>query len=146
MNIRNCEKADLRACAELFAEVFSEPPYNEKWSIRDAKAYIERFWRIEPDHCLVAEKNGRIEGVLLGFSYPFQNRTDFTIQELFVRREARRQGIARALIGCVLEDFSIDTVVSLIVNEKSDAAIFYERLGLSQNRQYKFYSGHIRND
>ena len=146
MNIRNCEKADLIAYAELFVEVFSEPPYNEKWSIRDAKAYIKRFWRIEPESCLVAEKDGGTEGVLLGFSYPWQNRKDFTVQELFVRKKARRQGIARALIGCVLEDFPIDTAVSLVVNEKADAAIFYERLGLSQNKQNKFYSGHIRND
>ena len=141
MNIRKCEKTDLQACASLLVEVYSEPPYNERWSLSNAEAYLERFWNIEPERCLVAENNGRIEGVLFGFSYPWQKRINFYIQEIFVRKGARRQDIGYSLIRHATKDLGLDVSISLVANEATEAAAFYQKLGLSQHRHYKFYTG-----
>ena len=36
MTIRDLQPADVAACAKLFMEVFSSPPWNEAWTLDSA--------------------------------------------------------------------------------------------------------------
>jgi ribosomal protein S18 acetylase RimI-like enzyme len=142
--IRKCLDGDLEACVTLFVEVFAEPPYQEEWNFRDARAYLERFWRLSPEECFVAMNNQKIEGALFGYSYPWQGGRNYYVHELFVYKTNRRRGLGRSLIEHAVENSGPGTTVSLIANEQSAAAKFYEKLGLSQHPYYKFYCGRVR--
>ena len=52
--IRTITSEDLKNCTRLFVKVFSEWPYEESWSVTQAHHYLSRFWKFDPDHCLVA--------------------------------------------------------------------------------------------
>ena len=144
VRIRTCHESDLPSCTDLFCEVFSEPPYGEKWSATDAHAYLGRFWRIEPSTCLVAVQDAAIEGALFAYSYPYLGQLACLVQELYVRRCSRRRGIGRALIEDLLRSLGTQVSVCLVAHEGAPAAAFYEKLGLAQHRYYKFYCGQPR--
>ncbi|MBN1343331.1 MAG: hypothetical protein JXQ73_11660, partial [Phycisphaerae bacterium] len=52
-------------------------------------------------------------------------------------------GVGSSLIRSAVRQFGPETSVSLIANEASPAARFYESLGLAQHRFYKFYCGQV---
>lgn len=90
--IRPIAREDLEDCARLFVEVFAEPPYRESWSASRALAYLDRFWSFDPDHCLLALDGEEVIGALFGYRYPWRDRVNYYIQELFVRAGRRRSG------------------------------------------------------
>ena len=151
MTIRPCRNQDLPACAALMVEVFGAAPFDEDWEVPDAEAYLRRFWLFDPDGCLLADHEGEIVGLLVGYSYPWQGQPVFYLQELFVRTAWRRQGIATALVRRFLEPgggaatlAAGGTALSMIAHEKLVAGCFCDQLGLVQHPDYKFYCGRIK--
>ena len=65
--IRAVTSEDMIACAGLFAKVFSEWPYEESWTIAQAHHYLYRFWRFDPEHCLVALDKDEAIGAMFGY-------------------------------------------------------------------------------
>ena len=140
--IRAATSEDMIACAGLFVKVFSEWPYEESWTIAQAHHYLDRFWRFDPEHCLVALDKDEVIGAMFGYCYPWQNRINYYMQELFVEADRRRSGHGRKLVRHLLDGLGeSDTSMSLIANEATPAAAFYQELGLRQHRYYKFYCG-----
>ena len=143
--IRPIAREDLEDCARLFREVFAEPPYRESWSAAQALDYLERFWRFDPEHCLLALDGEEVTGAMFGYCYPWRNRVNYYIQELFVRADRRRSGRGRGLIRHLLDSLGgTRASISLIANRTTPAAKFYEELGLRQHQRYKFYAGTVR--
>ena len=142
--IRPIANEDLEDCARLFVEVFAEPPYRESWSASRALAYLDRFYRFDPDHCLLALDGEDVIGALFGYCYPWRDRVNYYIQEFFVRAGRRRSGHGRRLIRHLLDTLEdTEASISLIANEATPAAAFYEELGLRQHRYFKFYAGRV---
>ena len=86
-----------------------------------------------------------MQGVLIGYSYPWKEGITYHIQELYVSPSVRRQGVAGALVRHAMSALQAegDVSVCLIANQQATAAHFYEHLGLSQHPYYKFYSGRL---
>ena len=142
--IRPIAREDLEDCARLFVEVFAEPPYGETWSVSRAREYLDRFWRFDPDRCLLTLEGEEVFGALFGYCYPWRDRVNYYIQELFVRADRRRSGHGRGLIRHLLDTLgNTEASISLIANEATPAAAFYEELGLRQHRYFKFYAGRV---
>ena len=122
--------------------MFAETPYNESWSVPRALDYLDRFWRFDPDHCLLACDGEDVIGAMFGYCYPLRNRINYYIQELFVDSGRRRSGHGRRLVRHLLDTLGDAKVsISLIANEATPAAAFYEELGLRQHRYFKLYVG-----
>ena len=142
--IRAVTSEDLISCARLFMKVFSEWPYEESWDVDQAYDYLDRFWRFDPEHCLVALDKDEVIGAMFGYCYPWQNRINYYMQELFVEAGRRRSGHGRKLVRHLLDRLGdSDTSMSLIANEATPAAAFYQELGLRQHRYYKFFCGTV---
>ena len=75
----------------------------------------------------------------------FSDNNKNYMQELFVSIKYRRQGVGHALVRQLLDnlDLQSDVSMSLIANEATPAAKFYEMLGLKQHNYYKFYCGTV---
>lgn len=134
----------MRELAQLFTLVFSEPPYRERWSIEEAAAYLTRFLEMDPSGCFIASDGDAIAGAILGYTYPWRSIPNYFIQELFVERTRRGEGIGRQLVHHVVAQHGKSAGISLIANEESQAARFYESLGLRQHETNRFYFGTVR--
>ncbi len=144
LKIRNCRENDIKGCAELYIEVFKEPPYNDKWKINGAIKYLKRFLGFDKNNCYLALLYDKIIAASFGYIYPGKDFMSYYIHELFVKKEYRRKGIAKSLVDYALKRLGNKVSLSLIANERTDAAKFYENLGLSQHKYYKFYTGKIK--
>ncbi len=143
--IRNCNLNDINECAKLYAEVYQEPPYNEIWDIKTASKYLKRFIEFDKNNCYIALQDNNIVGLLLGYTYPWRERINYYIQEIFVQKDSRSKGIGKSLISYAISQLGKNISISLIANQNTDAAAFYEKLGLSKHKYYKFYCGEILN-
>ena len=145
VEIRAVREEDLDGCAGLYATVFTEWPYRESWAQRQAFSYLERFWHFDPAHCYLASRDGEVIGGMFGYCYPWQDRVNYYMQELFVSSKHRRQGVGHALVRQLMDNLDLrsDVSMSLIANEATPAAQFYEMLGLQQHNHYKFYCGTV---
>ena len=91
------------------------------------------------------EKNNDVIGAMFGYCYPWQDRINYYMQELFIESDRRRSGHGRRLVRHLLDKLGeSDVSMSLIANEATPAAAFYEELGLRQHRYYKFYCGTVK--
>lgn len=144
INIRLCTREDLHKLAALFTRVFNEPPYLEHWSIPQAAAYLGRFLDIDPNGCLIAIDDRETVGAIIGYTYSWRSELNYFVQELFVHQGRRKEGIGRRLVHHAILQHGKSATVSLIANERSKAARFYESLGLQQHKTYKFYCGTVR--
>jgi ribosomal protein S18 acetylase RimI-like enzyme len=142
--VRPCNTSDLDDCAKLFVGVFAEPPYRERWGHDEALAYLRKFLSFDPRHCYVAVLDGEVIGALFGYRYPWRDRSEYYIQEIFVRRDRRGRGVGTDLMRHAVQRLGGDAVVSLVANEKTKASRFYEKLGITQHPYYKFYSGRVQ--
>ncbi|MGL1889591.1 MAG: GNAT family N-acetyltransferase [Reichenbachiella sp.] len=141
MQVLNCKPKNIKACAELFVQVYSESDYQENWTTHEAFKYLERFYLIEPSRCFVAVENDKVVGSIFAYSYPWRSETLVYIQELFVDSNQRQKGIAKTLLsstGC-----GIPAKAWLIANENTGAAKFYAKMGFKKNGPYKFQYGEI---
>jgi ribosomal protein S18 acetylase RimI-like enzyme len=142
--IRPLKDADVVECAKLFAAVFAEPPYRERWEHEEAVAYLRKFVSFDPEGCYVAVCDGRLAGALVGYRYPWRNRNEYFIQEIFVPRDQRRRGVGTSLIMHAVKRLGGDAVVCLVANEKTGARPFYQKLGICRHPDYKFFTGRVK--
>ncbi len=91
------------------------------------------------DHAcvLVAERNGRLVGYLLGFDHPtfFANGPASWVEEIAVHSSLRRNGIGRALMTG-FEEWAISRGSRLVALATRRAARFYAALGYEESATY----------
>ncbi len=97
-------------------------------NVDDSKAGIEKFLKRNPTTCLVAEKDSRIIGVILG---GHDGRRGY-IYHTTVREEYRKQGIGRDLVEAVMQALNaegITKVALLVFNKNENGNAFWEKQG-----------------
>jgi ribosomal protein S18 acetylase RimI-like enzyme len=131
VTIRRATKNDrelLRELWEEFEEELDQPAYlRETWE----EAWADLSDTVREGVALVAEQDGRAVGFLfcvLGDT----GRQTAHVTDIYVRPEARRQGIGQALLAEVLEparEAGFDHVSLEVMLRNADARRLYERLG-----------------
>ena len=131
MTIRRATKNDrelLRELWEEFEEELDQPAYlRETW----AEAWADLSDTVREGVALVAEHDGHAVGFLfcvLGDT----GRQTAHVTDIYVRPEARRQGIGQALLAEVLgpaREAGFDHVSLEVMLRNADARRLYERLG-----------------
>ena len=99
-------------------------------NIDDSKDGIEKFFKRNPDTCLVAETENKIVGVLLAGN---DGRRGY-IYHTAVNSQFRKQGIARRLVDNViqaLEQCRINKVALVVFDRNENGNAFWERLGFT---------------
>ncbi len=142
--IRPCSKGDIPILGEIYAIVYQEFPYHEKWKVAEASCYLEKFRSMEPEHCIVAYDTNGVQGGLFSYTYPWQGLTVLYIQEIFVDTSLQGHGIGTELVSHITRQLSRVTPITLLVNSKSNAVGFYKKLGLCCNSRMMLYSGLVR--
>jgi ribosomal protein S18 acetylase RimI-like enzyme len=138
LQIRDANLDDLDAITAVFMECFNAPPWNDGWSVANARECVQAMLETRHFRGAVAMVDGVVVGALLGQKERWVESFNFLIQEMCVLARHQRQGIGRALVNHVsrvLRSEGTDTVY-LLTNRDSGAAAFYEALGFktSQSR------------
>lgn len=137
MEIRKITPEDLDRVAELFVQA-----YGEDWTLAQARRYLEKFYRFEPESCLLArEPDGRVVGAVLGYSYYRRDQLVLYLQELFVHPEYRSRGYGRALLEALRGSFeqSPHVKVKPLVKAPPSVLSFYNSLGFNRDEAFTFY-------
>ena len=128
MIIQTTKDSELKEVASLFMEVYAEPPYNEKWTEKNALAKIKMFYKTE--RILVAIEDNKIVGLIIYQKIIWDTALKVFIDEVGVKKEYRNKGIATQLLKKVEEDAKKEGLVTieLISNMKSKAFNLYKKL------------------
>ena len=99
-------------------------------TVDDSRDGIERFLNRNPDTCFVAERDGKIVGVIMAGS---DGRRGY-IYHTAVSPDQRRQGIASKLVDAVmtaLENICITKVALVVFDRNADGNAFWEKSGFT---------------
>jgi GNAT superfamily N-acetyltransferase len=103
MKIRVIERDDLPRCAQLYAEIFSAPPYGEGWTYGRALEHLEELLSGCNSSCYVAEKSGHIVGFAFCSFHSWWYGKVMRIEEQGVDFRLQRLGIGTRLLEHCLE-------------------------------------------
>jgi len=133
MTIRTATTADRELIHELWeefeAELDHEPHLRETW----AEAWDDLSGTVHDGVALIAEEDGRALGFLFCVLGDRGRRTAH-VTDVYVRPEARRRGIGRALLAEVVEPArkaGLEHVSLEVLVRNAEARRLYERLGFA---------------
>lgn len=142
-NIIQLESIFNQGLSQLYIDVFSEPPYQEKFSIEEAKAFFRDY--LSSGNLFICRNNKEIIGfsaslplsseteiskIVQPFNLTNENTTYFA--ELGVDNKYRNKGIGASLTRAIINSTSTPYVL-LRTSEKNDRAIpLYQKLGFQQ--------------
>ncbi len=137
MEVRRMQDDDLARVAELYLAA-----YDAKWTVDGARAYVDKFFRFEPERALVIiESDGRLSGAVLGYSFERETGIVLFIQELMVHPEYRNKGYGKALVQ-KLRDSLVKSAKRVNVKPlvKADTTVlnFYNSLGFERDKAVSF--------
>ncbi|MFD2113905.1 GNAT family N-acetyltransferase, partial [Thiorhodococcus fuscus] len=96
--IENLNQDDLVECAELYADAFKEPPWEETWSTEDAFERLNNFLACPNTIALKRVENNRILGFLIGETQQWNDSRLFYLKEICVNGKNQRKGVGKSLI------------------------------------------------
>lgn len=150
--IRKAEEKDSENIWKLMKELAVFEKYINSFAITPEIVKESGFRKNPPDfHCIVAECNNKIAGILVYYFLPFtaQNRPAIYMKELFVDENYRGQKIGKKLMSFIKEEAIKNNcqVIKWTVAPWNEAGKnFYERLGAKENNDWLNYEWNIENN
>lgn len=133
MIIRMTENADIEELAKAMALSYSEPPWNEEWSVDKAKERVGSVLSNYNATGFCAIENGEMIGGVLGFEDPYADESFFFVSEIFVAPKCKRRGVGRTLL-CHLEQYLSSKGISVMqLISIDDNLKFYEANGFAED-------------
>lgn len=132
IKIQQMQERDVKACAALYLDVFTQPPWNETITPQRALEILTHLYHKLPD-CfgLIATHNDTIIGFLIGYAELLPDKTDFKIKEFAVTPTYQQQGIGTNMLNTLqveLQKQGFDSL-SLTTYRDTQAQQFYENRG-----------------
>lgn len=120
----------LDACVGLYVDTFNAEPWNESWTPGDATQRLGDFLATPRSHGLCRlGPDGNALGFVLGHLERSGADDHFLVQELCVRAEARRHGVATDLMESLERRLPDVSRWYLLTARDGGASVFYEGLG-----------------
>jgi ribosomal protein S18 acetylase RimI-like enzyme len=137
MEIRSMKEGDLDRVADLYLAA-----YDAEWEKKGARNYVEKFFRFEPERCLVmVTPDERLAGAIVGFSFERETGVVLFIQELMVHPDFRNRGCGKTLVAKLRESLShAPSRVAIKPLVKADTTVlnFYNSLGFDRDKAVSF--------
>lgn len=130
MKIRKAKEKDIRSMVDLVINEFAKPPYNDKWTRREALNSIKAD--MKKGESYVAEEKNEIIGFII-ITKEKIDKVYIFIENLVVDENYQRKNIGRSLVEKVENRYKKE-VITLSVNKKSQAYKFYKKLGYIENK------------
>lgn len=148
MSIRPIQESDLKACARLYAEVFSSAPWNEAWSEELAFERLIHFYHSKGFVGVLAkseEVTNSVSGFVLGNTEPFYYGTLFYLREMCTKPNQQNKGVGAKLLSALetgLHDQEVKSIY-LATEREIPAASFYQKHEFKLSEEMGFYAKRI---
>jgi GNAT superfamily N-acetyltransferase len=128
--VRQMAATDLDQCAQIFVAAYDET-YSEVWPVKQARARLDELYAGAPRYCFVAAVDAQVSGFLMGRPFAWNDGPRIWFEEVVVRKDRRRHGVASMLMRALFERCRVDGVsgLSLVSSRDSVAFRLYERWG-----------------
>lgn len=104
LEIRTMKKEDVEQIVPGFIKAFNEGEWGQRWSEDSAKRSLNNLTSFPDFYGLVAMKEGKAAGAILGHVQTFNDGKTYYIDELFVAPEFQKRGIAKKLYQKAIEE------------------------------------------
>ncbi len=128
MEIRPVREEDLTRCAQLYAEIFNSPPYQEEWSYDRARSRLRELWSVCGRSCFVAEQHGLVVGFAFCSYHSWWFGKVMRVEELGVDFRLQRHGIGTTLLDhCIAAGRKAEAIQAIeVVTPRTEPALeFY---------------------
>jgi GNAT superfamily N-acetyltransferase len=139
VTIRPYQSGDLEPCAALYVTVFAEPPWNEEWTVEDAKAHLVQTITTPSFEGLVAVEGERIVGVLTGNRKCTAAGDALMLDDMYVESGMRGQGLGRRMLDELKARLAGQVIAFCLFTQRtSRAADFYRDYGFIEDDTLRF--------
>lgn len=145
VTIRKAIETDSEKVWMLMRDLAVFEKYIDTFAITPKIVKESGFHKTPPDfHCIVAEDNDEIAGMLVYYFLPYttQNRPAIYMKELYVNDKYRGQKIGEQLMNALKKEAQINDcgVIKWTVAPWNEGGKrFYERLGAKENTEWISY-------
>ena len=122
---------DLAACAELYTNVFSSPPWSEDWTTHVAQTRLTEMFETPGALGLAIREEDQVIGFVMGYGETYRDGVDFYIKEMCVATACQGQGLGTRLLDVLEEKLRNSGVrkMYLLTARDSGAQGFYQAKG-----------------
>lgn len=142
ISLREATLRDAFAVHQMLRALAEEVGEGAAFSATQADVERDIFGAAPHYEAVLAELDGRPAGITTYFmTYStYKGRPCLTVNDLFVQPWARRDGIARALVGVVCQRAAARDCcrVELKVLDNNPARAFYEAIGMGKSREVTY--------
>lgn len=131
MTIREMNKNDIPACADILCAVYNNELWMCRWEKEVAIEYLNDFFENHKFVGYVAEEEDRLIAGLFAHEKVWWNNSEVFVEEMFVLPELQGKGIGSALLKQV-EGYIAEhglAGMTLSTNKYAPAPKFYEKNG-----------------
>ena len=142
LKIRKAVEADIPKILPLMRELAEFEKYIRDFAVTEETLREQGFRRSPPDfHCLVAEENGKLIGILVYYFVPFTYRAkpNLIIKELYVTNEHRSKGVGELLMKAVSKEAAqagCGMIKWWVAKWNTRSVEFYSRLGAKIDKDW----------
>ncbi len=137
MIIQKCTMERCDRYGEIYAKAFSQEPWNDPWSVEDARVHVKELLESRQSYGLECLVDGEVAGFLLGTSMLFHYGRTFEINDLAVDPAWQRRGIAGKLMDQCLADLKEQGIVGVHLITAGEGMLpgFYEKYGFKKETE-----------
>lgn len=138
--IRQMQKNDISACAEILCAVYNNEMWQCRWTMETGIAYLEDYFDAKKFAGFVIEEDGKIIGAMFAHEKIWWNNSELYIDEMFVLPEKQRGGYGSMLIKAAEEYVKEHKLagLTLCTNKYAPAPNFYRKNGFADNEYIMF--------
>lgn len=147
--IRKATEKDSHKIWVLMKELAVFEKYIDSFAITPEVVKNSGFRKSPPDfHCIVAEDNDKIEGILVYYFLPYtaQNKPAIYMKELYVDENYRGRKIGERLMNALWDEALVHNCEQIkwtVAPWNKAGQKFYERLGANQNNEWLNYEWNL---
>lgn len=141
MMTREFTRNDLKACAELFVNVFNRKPWNDQWSVPLAVDYFKDVAHSPGFNGFILEDEHTIDGFVLGTRKKWWSGDIYYLYEMCVTPSKQGKGIGSQLMDYTKQSLIEKgyTSIVLLTERIFPSAQFYEKQGFIESPHTRFY-------
>ncbi|PWH81198.1 GNAT family N-acetyltransferase [Brumimicrobium oceani] len=147
--IRKATEKDSHKIWVLMKELAVFEKYIDSFAITPEVVKNSGFRKSPPDfHCIVAEDNDKIVGILVYYFLPYtaQNKPAIYMKELYVDENYRGRKIGERLMKALWDEALVHNCEQIkwtVAPWNKAGQKFYERLGANQNNEWLNYEWNL---
>lgn len=132
LTLRPAVPADLTDCALFFTEVFTAPPWSERWTKEGSWQRLSDCMHTPNFLGLIAEDGAEIVAMAFGYSQRYQEELHYHLLEFCVASGRQGEGIGTALLDELHSRLQASGVARICILTARDTAAqdFYLKRGL----------------